>query len=47
MQGGHDAANACNYGLSVQFHKKMHDICTLGVMPPQSQSQHGFGLCIA
>ena len=45
-RGGHDAANACNSGLSVQFHKKMHDKSTLGVMPPQSQSQHGFGLAL-
>lgn len=46
MQGGHDAANACNSGLSVQFHKKMHDICTLGVMPPKASLSTALGFAL-
>lgn len=46
MQGGHDAANACSSGLSVQFHKKMHDICTLGVMPPKASLSTALGFAL-
>lgn len=45
-RGGHDAANACNSGLSVQFHKKCMTFAHWVSCPPKASLSTALGFAL-